>query len=83
MEHSVFEILQKQLTEYKSEISEFLAMGYAKNMEEYNRMVGKVEVINRLSDDIQTLEKGILRHNVFMCSLSLFAGGPRKVTVSL
>lgn len=57
MEHSVFEILQKQLTEYKSEISEFLAMGYAKNMEEYNRMVGKVEVINRLSDDIQALEK--------------------------
>lgn len=57
MEHSVFEVLQKRLTEYKSEISEFLAMGYATNMEEYNRMVGKVEVINILSDDIQALEK--------------------------
>ncbi len=44
-----------QLSEYKSEISDYLASGYAKNMEEYNRMVGKVELINRLSDDVEQL----------------------------
>ena len=46
-----------QLSEYKNEISDYLASGYAKNMEEYNRMVGKVELINRLSDDVEQLEK--------------------------
>jgi secreted trypsin-like serine protease len=57
VERSVFELLQMQLSEYKSEISDYLASGYAKNMEEYNRMVGKVELINRLSDDVEQLEK--------------------------
>ena len=42
MEVNIFEALERRLAEYKSEITEFVAGGGVKSMEDYNSL-GKIE----------------------------------------
>lgn len=57
MESSIFALLQGNLEDYREQITQYLSSGYAKNMEDYARMVGKIEAINVFLEDIKALEK--------------------------
>ena len=46
MEISVFDALERRLNEYRDEITEFVSGGGVKSMEDYNRLIGKLEGID-------------------------------------
>lgn len=57
MEINIFEALERRLGEYKAEITEFISGGGVKSMEDYNRLVGKIEGIDIVLNNVKELEK--------------------------
>tara|TARA_B100000925_G_C21798755_1_gene383682 strand:- start:441 stop:629 length:189 start_codon:yes stop_codon:yes gene_type:complete len=57
VEVNIFEALERRLAEYKSEITEFVAGGGVKSMEDYNRLIGKIEGIDIVLNNVKELEK--------------------------
>ena len=57
MEVNIFEALERRLNEYKTEIAEFISGGGVKSMEDYNRLVGKIEGIDIVLNNVKELEK--------------------------
>ena len=57
MEISVFDALERRLNEYKGEITDFVAGGGVKSMEDYNRLIGKLEGIEIALNNVKELEK--------------------------
>lgn len=57
MEINIFEALERRLLEYKSEVTEFVAGGGVRNMEDYNRLIGKIEGLDIVLNNIKELEK--------------------------
>ncbi len=57
MEVSVFDALERRLNEYKEEITEFVSGGGVKSMEDYNRLIGKLEGIDIALNNVKELEK--------------------------
>ena len=57
MEINIFEALERRLGEYKVEITEFISGGGVKSMEDYNRLVGKIEGIDIVLNNVKELEK--------------------------
>lgn len=57
MEVSVFGALERRLNEYKTEITEFVSGGGVKSMEDYNRLIGKLEGIDIALNNVKELEK--------------------------
>lgn len=57
MEVSVFDALERRLNEYRGEVSEYISGGGIKNMEEYNRLIGKLEGIDIALNNVKELEK--------------------------
>jgi len=57
VEVSVFDALERRLNEYKTEITEFVSGGGVKSMEDYNRLIGKLEGIDIALNNVKELEK--------------------------
>lgn len=57
MEISVFDALERRLNEYRDEITEFVSGGGVKSMEDYNRLIGKLEGIDIALNNVKELEK--------------------------
>ena len=57
MEVSVFDALERRLNEYRDEVSEYISGGGIKSMEEYNRLIGKLEGIDIALNNVKELEK--------------------------
>ena len=57
MEVNVFEALERRLNEYKAEITEYVSGGGVKSMEDYNRLIGKIEGIDIVLNNLKELEK--------------------------
>ena len=57
MEISVFDALDRRLNEYRDEITEFVSGGGVKSMEDYNRLIGKLEGIDIALNNVKELEK--------------------------
>jgi len=53
----MIELLQRQLSEYKSSIELWLAQGGAKSYEDYLKMTAKYEAFEQLQEDLKELEK--------------------------
>ena len=49
--------IKKKIREYMNEIADYLTIGGAKNFEEYQRSVGKVEALAIIEREILDLEK--------------------------
>tara|TARA_B100001142_G_scaffold325165_1_gene378227 strand:- start:4115 stop:4303 length:189 start_codon:yes stop_codon:yes gene_type:complete len=57
VEVSVFDALERRLNEHKAEITEFVSGGGVKSMEDYNRLIGKLEGIDIALNNVKELEK--------------------------
>ena len=57
MEVSVFDALERRLNEYRDEVAEYISGGGIKNMEEYNRLIGKLEGVDIALNNVKELEK--------------------------
>ena len=57
MEVSVFDALERRLNEYRSEVSEYISGGGVRSMEDYNRLIGKLEGIDIALNNVKELEK--------------------------
>ncbi len=57
MEVSVFDALERRLNEYRDEVSEYISSGGVKSMEDYNRLIGKLEGIDIALNNVKELEK--------------------------
>lgn len=57
MEVSVFDALERRLNEYRNEVSEYISGGGVKSMEDYNRLIGKLEGIDIALNNVKELEK--------------------------
>ena len=57
MEISVFDALERRLSEYRDEVAEYISGGGIKNMEEYYRLIGKLEGIDIALNNVKELEK--------------------------
>lgn len=51
------EVLRRRIDERKSSIALFMTSGGCKSMEDYSRMVGKMEMIDALLQDIAEIEQ--------------------------
>jgi|TARA_B100001057_G_scaffold35037_1_gene31752 hypothetical protein len=57
VEVSVFDALERRLNEYRDEVSEYISGGGVKSMEDYNRLIGKLEGIDIALNNVKELEK--------------------------
>ena len=57
MEVRVFDALERRLNEYRDEVSEYISGGGVKSMEDYNRLIGKLEGIDIALNNVKELEK--------------------------
>jgi len=57
VEVSVFDALERRLNEYRNEVSEYISGGGVKSMEDYNRLIGKLEGIDIALNNVKELEK--------------------------
>lgn len=53
----IIEALKKKIRDYMNEGADHLASGGAQNMEEYNRMVGRIEGLAIIERDMVELEQ--------------------------
>lgn len=56
MSDTVFALIYRKLDDYEEELKEYLATGSVDSMELYNRMIGRLEAIRYLNDDIKEME---------------------------
>jgi hypothetical protein len=57
MDDTVFTLIQRSISEYKTEIEQFLAGGQASSMEDYSRIVGRYEALKLMEADLSELEQ--------------------------
>lgn len=57
MEISIFDALERRLNEYRDEVSEYISGGGVRSMEDYNRLIGKLEGIDIALNNVKELEK--------------------------
>lgn len=57
MDDTVIALLQRLISDYKSEIQDFLAGGGAEDMNSYNRIVGRYESLKLIEGELQEIEK--------------------------
>ena len=58
MEVSVFDALERRLNEYRDEVSEYISGGGVKSMEDYNRLIGKLEGIDIALNNVKDQDAG-------------------------
>ena len=56
MSDTAFALIYRKLDEYEVELKEYLATGSVDSMELYNRMVGRLEAIRYLNEDVKEIE---------------------------
>lgn len=56
MSDTAFTLIYRKLDEYEVELKEYLATGSVDSMELYNRMVGRLEAIRYLNEDVKEIE---------------------------
>ena len=56
MDDNVFTLVGRKLDGYEDELKTYLASGAADTMELYNRMVGRIEALRFIRDDIKEIE---------------------------
>ena len=56
MDDNVFTLVGLKLDEYEDELKTYLASGAADSMELYNRMVGRIEALRFIRDDLKDIE---------------------------
>jgi len=56
MDDNVFALVGRKLDEYEDELKTYLASGAADSMELYNRMVGRIEALRFIRDDLKDIE---------------------------
>ncbi len=56
MDDNVFTLVGRKLDEYEDELKTYLASGAADSMELYNRMVGRIEALRFIRDDLKDIE---------------------------
>lgn len=56
MSDDVFTLVGRKLDGYEDELKTYLASGAADSMELYNRMVGRIEALRFIRDDLKDIE---------------------------
>ena len=56
MDDNVFTLVGRKLDGYEGELKTYLASGAADSMELYNRMVGRIEALRFIRDDLKDIE---------------------------
>ena len=56
MDDNVFTLMGRKLDGYEDELKTYLASGAADSMELYNRMVGRIEALRFIRDDLKDIE---------------------------
>jgi|TARA_R110001599_G_C11954474_1_gene632163 hypothetical protein len=56
MDDNVFTLVGRKLDVYEDELKTYLASGSADSMELYNRMVGRIEALRFIRDDLKEIE---------------------------
>ena len=56
MDDNVFTLVGRKLDEYEDELKTYLASGAADSMELYSRMVGRIEALRFIRDDLKDIE---------------------------
>jgi hypothetical protein len=56
MDDNVFTLVGRKLDGYEDELKMYLASGAADSMELYNRMVGRIEALRFIRDDLKDIE---------------------------
>ena len=57
MSETAYTPILKRITDYKEDLKEHLAGGWAKTIEEYARCVGEYKCLKKLQEDILDIEK--------------------------
>jgi len=56
MDDNVFTLVGRKLDGYEDELKTYLASGAADSMELYSRMVGRIEALRFIRDDLKDIE---------------------------
>jgi len=56
MDDNVFTLVGRKLDGYEDGLKTYLASGAADSMEVYNRMVGRIEALRFIRDDLKDIE---------------------------
>lgn len=56
MDDNVFTLVGRKLDGYEDDLKTYLASGAADSMELYNRMVGRIEALRFIRDDLKDIE---------------------------
>tara|TARA_R110002153_G_C13080877_1_gene474361 strand:+ start:386 stop:574 length:189 start_codon:yes stop_codon:yes gene_type:complete len=56
MDDNVFTLVGRKLDVYEDELKTYLASGAADSMELYSRMVGRIEALRFIRDDLKEIE---------------------------
>tara|TARA_R110000822_G_scaffold99541_1_gene224519 strand:+ start:857 stop:1045 length:189 start_codon:yes stop_codon:yes gene_type:complete len=56
MDDNVFTLVGRKLDGYEAELKDYLASGAADSMELYSRMVGRIEALRFIRDDLKEIE---------------------------
>ena len=54
---SIYSPILKKIIDYKENLKDHMSAGGAKNMEEYNLLVGEYRCLNKIQEDILDIEK--------------------------
>jgi len=54
---SIYSPILKKIIDYKENLKDHMSSGGAKNMEEYNLLVGEYRCLNKIQEDILDIEK--------------------------
>ena len=57
METDLISLLKRRAEEYDEQVKDYLADGAIKSMEDYNRVVGRLEGIALMYNEIKAIEK--------------------------
>lgn len=61
MDSDVFALLKRKAEEYDEQVKDFLADGSIKSMEEYSRVVGRLEGIALMYNEIKAIEQRFIQ----------------------
>ena len=61
MDSDVFALMKRKAEEYDEQVKDFLADGSIKSMDEYNRVVGRLEGIALMYNEIKAIEQRFIQ----------------------
>lgn len=61
MDSDVFALLKRKAEEYDEQVKDYLADGSIKSMEEYSRVVGRLEGIALMYNEIKAVEQRFIQ----------------------